>query len=216
MSTSTRAALLLAAGSSVRMGFPKALLPWGESTLLEFQICQLRAAGAGDIVVVLGAHARRVRPLVPALPGVRAVYNRRHREGRSSSIRCGARNLRPNARVVLVESVDQPCPSTVQEELFRVAEDTGAAVVIPTFGGRRGHPIVLARHVLPELLELSEEEQGLRAVVRSHARDTVEVPVNTDVVLWNLNDPQEYALAHRRFFTALGGSTDMGSPSPRV
>lgn len=198
------------------MGSPKALLPWGASTLLEFQVRQLQAAGVGDVVVVLGAHARLVRPFVPAVPGVRTVYNRRYREGRSSSIRCGARSLQPDAQVVLVESVDQPCPSTIQEQLFRVAEDTGAAVVIPTFAGRRGHPIVLARQLVPELLQLSEAHQGLRAVVRRHAGETVEVPVGTDVVLWNLNHPEDYVMAYHRFFTTVKDGAGLRSSSRSV
>ena len=66
---------------------------------------------------------------------------------------------------------------------------------IPTFGGRRGHPISFNGRLLPELRRVTEEEEGLRSIVRRHAEHVVEVPVDSEVVVWNLNDPAAYAAA---------------------
>ena len=199
MSGPKRAAVLLAAGLSSRMGQPKALLPWNGEPLVAFQVRQLRAAGADPIVVVVGAEAERVGAAVPPLPAVRVVANPDFERGRSTSIRAGAAALPEGVGVLLVQSVDQPCVAAVQARLYEVAERSGAPVVVPTYQGRRGHPIALAGWVVPELADLSEERQGLREVVQRYRDRTVEVPVEWEGVLWNLNRPEDYEAARRAF-----------------
>lgn len=193
-------ALLLAAGLSERMGALKAGLRWGEHSLLEYQVAQLRAAGIGEVVVVLGFAAERARALLPSEPWVRWVYNPDYRLGRSSSIRAGAGVLGGEVAAVLVVAVDQPCPAPVAAELLRAAEARPGLVYVPVYQGRRGHPVLLDGSLLPELRAVSEASQGLRAVVQRHAGRLVEVPVDSETVLWNLNRPEDYRRAHRAFF----------------
>ena len=81
---------------------------------------------------------------------------------------------------MLIQSVDQPCPSRILQALFEAIESRQADVAIPTFEGRRGHPACFAGRLLPELRAVSEETQGLRSVVRGAAR-VLEVPVDTEV-----------------------------------
>jgi molybdenum cofactor cytidylyltransferase len=95
-----------------------------------------------------------------------------------------------------VQSVDQPCPAEVLEALYTAVE-RGADVAQPTFGGRRGHPVCVAASALAELREVEEATQGLRAVVLRHIDKLAEVPVTSDAVLLNLNDPAAYAAARR-------------------
>lgn len=197
----SRLALVLAAGLSERMGVPKATLRWGEGSLLEFQLAQLRAAGVPRPVVVLGHAAERVRALLPADASVRWVYNSDYRSGRGSSVRAGAGALEDGGSSVLVTSVDQPCPSEVMELLYRAADSGRGLVYVPTFRGRRGHPVVFAGELLAELRAVTEVEEGLRAVVRRHAPDTVEVPVEWEGVVWNLNRREDYLRAHQAFFS---------------
>jgi CTP:molybdopterin cytidylyltransferase MocA len=66
---------------------------------------------------------------------------------------------------------------------------------VPTYAGRRGHPACFAGQLLAELRNVSEENEGLRAVVRSHPEGLVEVPVSSEWVVWNLNDPVAYQAA---------------------
>src|SRR5207248_6818932 len=82
-----RGVLILAAGASQRMGTPKALLAWGNSTLLEYVLAQARAAAADVIVVVLGPATRH---LDGALGDVRVAFNLQPESGRSASIRIGS------------------------------------------------------------------------------------------------------------------------------
>jgi molybdenum cofactor cytidylyltransferase len=184
-----RAALILAAGASIRMGTPKALLPWGTGTLLDYAVAQARDAGAGEIAVVLGPSTRSI-----PLPGCRVAFNPSPETGRSASICLGAAELPDGLSAILIQSVDQPTPSDVSGTLFAALTPPGL-IAIPTFGGRRGHPLCLSGTLRQELTELTEAEQGLRAVVKRHANALVEVPVSAESVVWNLNDPAAYAAA---------------------
>lgn len=189
-----RAAIVLAAGASTRMGQPKALLPWRGSTLVEYAVEGLLAAGAADVVVVLGAVVDEVRNALPPHPAVRWAVNEDYLQGRSSSIRVGASTLRTGCSAILVTSVDQPCPSNVMERLFEVVE-RGATLAVPSFGGRRGHPPCFSGRLLPELRTVDESTEGLRGVVGRYRDERVEVPVETADVLLNLNDAAAYEAA---------------------
>ncbi len=198
------AAVLLAAGESTRMGRAKALLPWGDTTLLEYQIGELRAADVDDIVVVLGHDAEAIAPHVPA--GVRAVVNEAYREGRASSLRAGANALPDSAGPIVVLGVDQPRPRRVHERLLSAHRDGRGLITVPATDGKRGHPTVVAGPLLPELREASEETQGLRGVIAAHEADVQEAPfillqhesmaAEPDllalIVLLDINTPEDY------------------------
>jgi molybdenum cofactor cytidylyltransferase len=186
-----RGAVILAAGASQRMGTPKALLPWNGTTLLDFALQQARRAGVEEIVVVLGPATRH---LADSLGDVHVAFNPNPETGRSASIRIGSEALRDDVSAVLIQSVDQPCSIEVLTALFDAAGN-GADVALPTYHERRGHPICLASTLLPELRRVTEEDAGLRSIVRRHAAGLVEVPVDTESILWNLNDPAAYAAA---------------------
>ncbi len=175
------------------MGSPKPLLQWQGATLIEYQIAQLREAGVGDVIAVLGHRAEDVLPLATAA-GARCVVNESYREGRASSLRAGAAAAE-GAETIVVVAVDQPRPAAVTRRLL--AEHT-AGITVPAHGGRRGHPVVLAGTLLPELREVAEATQGLRAVIERHAAEVREVPFDSATVLLDLNTPDDYERAAGR------------------
>jgi CTP:molybdopterin cytidylyltransferase MocA len=183
---SRRAAIVLAAGASERMGTPKALLAWRGSTLIEHAIDQARAAGVDQIVVVVGPATRHLEL------DAATVFNPEPETGRSASIRLGAEAIEDPPAAILIQSVDQPVEVDVLEKLFRAIDDH-AEIAVPSYRGRRGHPICITGQLLSELREVSEIDQGLRAVVRRHV--VTEVPVERESITWNLNDPASYAMA---------------------
>jgi CTP:molybdopterin cytidylyltransferase MocA len=183
-----RVAIVLAAGASQRMGTPKALLPWHGVTLLDYAIQQAHAGGANQVIVVLGPATRHVQ--VDAT----SVFNPDPDTGRSASIRLAAAAVRPKPRAIVVQSVDQPVTADIVSSLFDAIHDT-TDVAIPTFQGRRGHPVCFSGELLSELQAVTEVEQGLRAVVRRHADRVREVPTDSQSVVWNLNDPAAFAAA---------------------
>lgn len=173
------------------MGSPKPLLPWRETTLLGYALGELRSVPVEQIVVVLGLAHAEIRLAVPALGAATVVLNLDEQSERSGSIRIGSAAISPAATAVVVQSVDQPCAM----EILRALLTAEGAIAIPTFEGRRGHPLVVSGRLLPELREVDEATQGLRAVVRRHAAEIVEVPVADASVTWNLNDPETYTAA---------------------
>jgi CTP:molybdopterin cytidylyltransferase MocA len=192
MGAVARAAVILAGGASERMGTPKALLPWSSMTLLDYAVQQARAAHVDLIVLVLGPATQH---LAHQFGPVIVSVNPDPRTGRSASICLGTAALPDEVEAVLIQSVDQPVVAPILAALFEALKSGSGDVAVPTYQGRRGHPVCFAGKLLSELRQVNEAEQGLRAVVRRHSGRLLEVPVNTDSVLWNLNDPATYAAA---------------------
>lgn len=198
----TTGAVLLAAGKSERMGRPKPLLEWQGRPLLAYQIRELQAAGLGAIVVVLGHRGEELLPLAEeaADPArTRAIINPHHDRGKTTSIRTGILSLAGDLEALLVLGVDQPRPASLLRELVEIHFRGGAPITIPAHAGRRGHPAVFDRALVPELLTLSEERQGAREVIDRHRDRTAVVQLDAAVVLLDLNTPEDYrrALGHR-------------------
>ena len=202
----TIAAILLAGGESSRMGAAKPLLEWGGHTLIEYQIAQLKEPPVDRLVVVLGHRADEVLPYVCAIgPNVVGVINELYADGRASSLRLGAATLPDDTTAVLVLSVDQPRPHDVIARLVDVHRHSGSLITVPTYDEKRGHPPLLDGSLLPELREVHEATQGLRAVIERHSADVHELPFETSAVLLDLNRPQEYQKARASYFAPTGG-----------
>ena len=199
MAGSQAVAMLLAGGESSRMGTPKPLLDWGGGTLIEYQIAQLREAGLDKVIVVLGHRADEVLPHVHQA-GARAIVNELYSEGRASSVRVAAGALPEDASAIVVLNVDQPRPSWVTRRLLAEHLRTPTLITVPTFDGRRGHPVVLSGRLAPELREVREATEGMRSVLRAHAEKVLEVPFDTPVVVLDMNVPEEYEEAKATYF----------------
>ncbi len=199
-------ALLLAAGESARMGRPKALLPWQGGTLVEFQIEQLLAGGMERVVLVLGHEAEAVRLVASPLARTAIIFNQDYATGKTSSVRAGLEAIPNHADAVLVLAVDQPRPAGLIRRLCQAHETSDALITVPSFGGRHGHPTIFSRELFPEMRNIREETQGLRAVRHRHRERTEVIETATRVPLIDINTPEEYqdALA---FFTSLGQET---------
>ncbi len=195
-------ALLLAAGESLRMGQPKALLPWHGGTLVEFQIEQLLASDVAGLVLVLGHEAGRIRSVAGSLPRTSIVLNPHYTTGKTRSVRAGMEAIPAKADAVLVLSVDQPRPAGLIRDLQKAHEMVAAQITVPAFGGRHGHPTIFARDLFAEMRAITEETQGLRAV-RHHHRDRTHVlEAATRMPLIDINTPDDYQAA-LAFFASL-------------
>jgi CTP:molybdopterin cytidylyltransferase MocA len=192
-------AMLLAGGESSRMGKPKPLLDWGGTTLIEYQVAQLREAGADKVIVVLGHRADEALPYVHRA-GALAIVNELYSEGRASSVRVAAGALPEDTTAIVVLNVDQPRPSWVTRRLLEEQRRVKALITVPAVEGRRGHPVVFDGRLAPELREVREATAGMRAVMQAHAGDILEVPFDTSVVLLDMNVPEEYEKAKATYF----------------
>lgn len=160
------AVVILAAGGSTRMqGHVKPLLPWRDKTLIEHMIEIAQHSCADETLVVLGAHADVVRPIVEKT-GVRIIVNLEWQTGQASSIRAGLNALAPNIAAVIFVNADQPLlTSAVIDALIARYRETGASIIASVFAGRRGNPALFARPHFGELRAL-QGEQGGRALFK--------------------------------------------------
>jgi len=190
------AAILLAAGESTRMmplRRPKQLLDWHGQPLVTAQTDALLSAGCRPVIVVLGAHASRVRQTLPARSDVQVNMNRHWHEGRASSIRTGARAVPPTIDAVVVASVDQPTtPAVIQQLSAGLETNRDALIAVPRHNGRNGHPPIFRAELLAELQHVTERHEGLRQVRQHHADRTIFVEMEQPIVTLNLNTPEAY------------------------
>lgn len=186
------AGLILAAGESSRMGSDKALLAYRGRTFLESIILNLRNAGIGKIVVVLGHHAEEIQRAVD-LAGVQVVFNRDYQRGQTSSVQAGLAALQEfSPEAVILCLVDHPAVSAaVMTKLKDRFEGARPAVVIPTCEGQHGHPVVIGRELFSELLVLRPDE-GANTVVRNYRAATQFVEVDDRGILLDVDEPETY------------------------
>lgn len=191
------AATVLAAGASARMGFPKALLKFHDRTFLATILDATEALGVQRMVVV-GAEADKILS-IHDLRDVQVLHNEAMEAGPIGSIRASVRAVLDHpVDGLLVWPVDFP---HVAVETARVLIDGfkqgTAAIVVPEFGGRRGHPVVFGRSVFEELLAAPDTE-GAKAVVRADPGRVLQIPVDDPAVVDRLNTPGAYQDLLRR------------------
>ena len=185
-------ALILAAGESRRMGSPKPLLPFGESTFLGHLLEQFLASRATPVVVVLGHKADEVLAQVP-LGKATSVVNPDYRQGMLSSIRAGLRELEgETVSGALLCPVDHPRVSAALVDLLiNQFEETDAPIVIPVHHGRRGHPVLFSRTLFQEIQD-APDTVGARQIVWDHADEVLEIPTEDQGIIEDIDTPKQY------------------------
>jgi molybdenum cofactor cytidylyltransferase len=187
--------IVLAAGESRRMGTQKLLLPFGSTNVIAYVVDQLIRSGGDKTLVVVRHEADKV---VKALSGqaVTIVENLDYVSGMLSSARCGLRALPPQGQAgldgVLVALGDQPAITTeLVDYLIQAFIGNSKGIVVPVFGGRRGHPLLFAAHYRDEILT-HYGDVGLRGLLHAHTDDVLELTAPTAAVLSDMDYPEDY------------------------
>lgn len=173
------------------MGRQKALLQWDGATLLEYHLTQLAALNdLFEIIVVTGHEPARITEIASVAERTRVAHNSAYRNGKVGSILTGLRATAANADAVMLLAVDQPRAAAVLRTILDTHESSGSLIAVPVHLGRRGHPPIFRRALLPELLAMTEETQGPRAVMLRHEADICEVECDASVLV-DLNQPSD-------------------------
>jgi molybdenum cofactor cytidylyltransferase len=119
------------------------------------------------------------------------VLNADWEHGQLSSIWAGLRSLEgTDTDGMILCPVDHPLVSArLVSDLVERYYEGNKSIVLPTYSGRRGHPVIFSKALFGELLA-APGEQGARSVVWAHAADVLEVPTDEEGVVLNLNDPE--------------------------
>lgn len=181
---------------STRMGTLKPLLPWGNETLLSYEIRQLREAGLDEVIVVLGYRADDIHRKIGKMD-CRVMLNPVFYQGRSGSIRIGAKAVNRDADAILIQSVDQPREAAFLRQLV-ASHKSEASATLPTCNGKHGHPIMVSGRLRSEMMSAAEETHGLDGVLKAHGGMIAEAPFD-DSCFVDLNTPEDYEAARRRF-----------------
>jgi molybdenum cofactor cytidylyltransferase len=197
------AGIILAAGESSRMGRDKALLPLGTQTFVGSLLAVL-SGRVNPIMVVLGHHAdeieQAIAPWVQRTPGAQVVRNPKYKLGQLSSLQVALRALAgKDIAGAVVCLVDHPAiPAEVIEQLLERFARSAAPLLIPSHDHRRGHPVLFAAPLFPELLAAPLAE-GARAVVSMHENEIEYVETAEESVVWDIDRPEDYDRLVRRW-----------------
>ncbi len=184
-------AVILAAGSSFRMGRPKALLTYHSISFVQHIAGISEEAGAGEVVIVLGADAEVIGKELGWFRGILAV-NKGWTKGQLGSIICGLDAISKNADGAMVWPVDHPAVSALAiKDLIQAAAINAGKIIVPVYGKRRGHPVIFPSVLFGEIRK-APADVGARFVVGAHSRDVVEVRTLEPGVVLNIDTPETY------------------------
>jgi len=173
------------------MGAQKLLLPFGSTTVVGHIVDQLLHSAVDHVIVVVGHEADRI---VEELSdrSVDIVTNPDYKTGMLSSVRCGLRVVLQQAEGVMVALGDQPAiTSSLVDEMLEAFRTTDKSILVPVYAGRRGHPLLFAKHFRDEILN-SFDDAGLRGLLQVHPDDVFELDASTPAVLSDMDQPEDY------------------------
>jgi len=186
------AAIVLAAGLSRRMGVPKMVLPWKNTTVIGQVVDVLAQAGINEMVVVTGGAHEQVEAALEGLP-VKLVFNPRYPEDEMAySLQAGLLALSEEVEATLVALGDQPqIECTVVQAIMAAYQQSKAALIVPSYKMRRGHPWLIVRSLWPEV-QILPSGRTLRDVLNAQAEQINYLQVDTPSILQDLDTPEDY------------------------
>ncbi len=173
------------------MGQPKQLLPFRGRTVLEWVVDNALASTLYRVIVVLGHEAEALKPIMEQRR-VTTVVNPSYEAGQSSSLKTGLRALTEETDAVLFLLGDQPLitPETI-DLIIAAFNDSPSPIVMPTFEGRRGNPVLFSRETFPRMEALSGDS-GARSLFQEYAQEMRSVAVHTPTILFDLDTKEDY------------------------
>jgi molybdenum cofactor cytidylyltransferase len=188
-------AILLAAGESKRMGRPKLLLQWGQCTIIEKSVDTLLASKIDELIVVLGYQAQAILKKLGTRK-LKAATNPQYRMGMSTSIRRGLGLINPKCEAILIGLADQPfIERDLIDHLIDIYYKNPHGIVLPSYKGERGHPVILNRHRYQGEMESLTGDAGCKPILNLHPEDILEVEVESEAVVTDIDSWEEYRSA---------------------
>jgi molybdenum cofactor cytidylyltransferase len=182
----TLPAIILSAGESRRMGRAKALLPFRGGTFLS-TLAETLSTFCAPVIAVFGYQGDSLKSSVPS--GVLPVVNANYEAGMLTSLQAGLKTIDlGTASRVLFTLVDHPAisPATIQGLL-----DSNAAIAIPRYNGRRGHPVIISAAIAYEFLD-EPSTAKVRHLIDRHSANIDYIDVGDPGINDDIDDPVLY------------------------
>ena len=188
------AAIIVAAGSSSRLGHPKQLLLIDGEPMLQRAIRVAREAGASPVFVVIGAHRELIESNVDFV-NASIVVNDGWQEGLASSIRAGVRAAEqhaPEASGLLLMICDQPrlTPEHLRKMIHTFDAQHRETAIASLYAGTRGIPAIFPRSAVADLCAL-RRDKGARGLLAQRSRPVIEIPLEGGEV--DIDRPEDLA-----------------------
>jgi len=190
-STPPVSGIILAAGQSKRMGQVKQLLPFEGKPLISHIINTALASQLEEVIVVLGHRAEDIEKTID-FGDAQLVMNNDYRAGQSTSLQTGISAISNRSEAALFILGDQPLVNAgVINRLIEGFKPKGTGFLVPTFHGRRGNPVLVARAFFSHLKSLTGD-QGARALFEEYADQVEEFDVGDECIHIDIDTLADY------------------------
>ena len=186
--------IILAAGFSSRTGAFKMELQWGEKTLIQQVIDEMKAL-CSRVIVVAGYKKERIIELTKEYVNLEVVFNPRYTEGMFTSVKEGVKHIK--SPWFFLTPGDYPLiTKSIYQKLLEARCESDQCVFIPVFNGRKGHPILVKSDLVKELL-VEPEDSNLRKFI--HRKGFTPVEVDEDAILVDIDTMEDYQRAKEKY-----------------
>lgn len=160
--------LILAAGSSSRLGQPKQLVEFQGETLIR-RITRTALSICNDVLVVLGANAELIeQDLHPFSEQINTIFNPNWQEGMGTSIKIGTEKLAPNTDAIIILLCDQPYVNSEKlQKMLQIFANFHQPIIACEYKNQLGVPMLFDKTIFPELLNL-QGDKGARAFLHKY------------------------------------------------
>jgi molybdenum cofactor cytidylyltransferase len=184
--------IILAAGGAERMGKIKQLLPFRGSTILGQVVSNALGSSLHEVIVVLGYAAEEIRQAID-FDNARIVINADHVNGQSTSLKAGLSAIADESAAVLFILGDQPLVGPeVMNALVECYRQQSAPIIIPTYQGNRGNPVLIDRVVFPRIESL-EGDVGARILFDAYGDRLHEIEMGNENIMFDVDTLGDYA-----------------------
>ena len=195
-------AILLGAGESKRMKVNKLSLPWGRETIFEHCFNVLLRSKAQEIIVILNPQNARVKRQSEKMSAsttkkVKVTVNPHYKRGMSTSIHKGLQVMDPRSEGILISLGDQPFLKTSTiNVLLRAFNQRKGEIIVPSYRGVKGHPVIFHRKYEKELLKLRGDTGG-KPILLKYSKHVKTIPVRSEGVIKDIDTKEAYQKALR-------------------
>lgn len=187
------AGIILAAGSSSRMGSPKQLMRINGRTILDMVVRSALESRLDRVVLVLGHKAEKAAAGFVSKEASRleVVINREYKDGQSTSLKKGLNLVKNDCSAAMFLLGDQPFISPeIINRLIDAWVDSDKEICVPVHKGRRGAPALFSSSLFPDLLSISGDRGG-RDIIKTRPDSRLDVPIDDPIILFDLDSKED-------------------------